>query len=210
MRSWSSCWEQAGRSLGRCAARSAAPERFRVRLIFVTGSFSTGGAERHAVALLNRLAERGHECHAVSVKTVGDPDSRIRASDAVSARSLDAARYLDLHAVAGLRALVSRARPSAVIAANAYALMYTWLASRMRSVRVPLAVVYHSNRLLGIKEELQMLLYRPLFRTADCSVFVSENQRRYWAGRGVFSRRSAVIYNGVDIEEFRDRQSPEE
>jgi glycosyltransferase involved in cell wall biosynthesis len=178
-----------------------------VRLIFVTGSFSTGGAERHAVALLNRLAKRGHECHAVSVKTAGDADGRIRARDGVSVHTLDAGRYLDLRAVADLGELVSRAWPSALVAANAYALMYAWLASRIWRVRVPLAVVYHSNRLLGIKEELQMLLYRPLFRTADCSVFVSENQRRYWASRGVFSRRSAVIHNGVDIEEFRDRQS---
>jgi len=38
------------------------------RLMFVTGCLFTGGAERHAVSVMSRLAERGHQCHAVSVK----------------------------------------------------------------------------------------------------------------------------------------------
>jgi glycosyltransferase involved in cell wall biosynthesis len=181
-----------------------------VRLIFITGSLSPGGAERHAVALMNRLAERGHQCHAVSVKKIGDLGDRIRSRDSGTVHSLAAARYLDLRAVADFAALISRIRPAVLVAANAYALMYAWLASRARRTRVPLVVVYHSNRLLGAKEELQMLLYRLLFRTADCSVFVSEKQRRYWVGRGVYSRKSEVIYNGVDTEEFCDRRSPEE
>ena len=34
-----------------------------MRLMFLTGSAEYGGAERHAITLANRLAERGHECH---------------------------------------------------------------------------------------------------------------------------------------------------
>jgi glycosyltransferase involved in cell wall biosynthesis len=55
-----------------------------------------------------------------------------------------------------------------------------------------------------------MLVYRAFFWSADASVFVCEAQRRHWARRGVFSRRSAVIYNGVDTDEFRDRWSSAE
>ncbi len=32
-----------------------------MRLLFITQSLVHGGAERHAVTLANRLAERGHE-----------------------------------------------------------------------------------------------------------------------------------------------------
>jgi glycosyltransferase involved in cell wall biosynthesis len=73
---------------------------------------------------------------------------------------------------------------------------------------VPLVVTYHSNRLLGTKEWLQMVLYRLFFWTADCLVFVCEKQRRYWLRRGVLSRRNEVIYNGVDTDEFCDGCNP--
>lgn len=51
------------------------------RLMFVTGSSSPGGAERQTVALVNGLAERGHECHAVCVKDTGDLLNSIRPRD---------------------------------------------------------------------------------------------------------------------------------
>src|SRR5262245_12851839 len=178
--------------------------------MFVTGSLSPGGAERHSVALMNRLAERGHECHAVWVKKAPDLLDRIRLHNGGTARSLDAARYVDLRALAELAARLSRIAPSAIVAANAYALMYSWLALRLSRLRARLVVTYHTNRLLGAKEQLQMMLYRPLFWTADCSVFVCHSQKRYWERRGVLSRRNEVIHNGVATEEFRDTWSPAE
>jgi glycosyltransferase involved in cell wall biosynthesis len=180
------------------------------RLIFVTGSLSPGGAERHTLGLMNRLSERGHQCHAVCVKRIVGPGIRVRLQGGVTLRSLAATRYLDLRAVADFAVQLSRIEPSAIVAANPYALMYCWLALRLARLRTPLVVTYHSNRLLGATERLQMMLYRLFFRSADCSVFVCHRQRRYWERRGVFSRRSEVIYNGVDTDAFRDRWSPEE
>ena len=179
-----------------------------MRLIFVTGSLSPGGAERQTLALMNRLAERGHVCHAVSVKRPGSLVVPLRGGGTL--KCLYAARYLDLRAVRDLAAHVRAIRPSAVVAANGYALMYAWLGLRLSRQRVPLVATYHSNRLLNAKERLQMLLYRLFFRTADCSVFVCHRQRRYWKSRGVFSRRNEVIYNGVNTDEFRDTLTPQD
>ena len=39
-----------------------------MKLLFITGSLVHGGAERHAITLANRLAERGHDCHFAYVK----------------------------------------------------------------------------------------------------------------------------------------------
>jgi len=178
------------------------------RLIFVTGSLSPGGAERHSVSVMSRLAERGHQCHAVSVKPPRGPGVRLPGSGTL--RSLHASGYLDVSAVMDFAAHISGIRPTAIVAANAYALMYAWLALRLSRPRAALMVTYHSNQLLAIKERLQMLLYRLFFRTADCSVFVCHTQRRYWERRGVYSRRNEVIYNGVDTDAFRDRWSAEE
>jgi len=180
------------------------------RVIFVTASFTHGGAERHSIAVMNRLAERGHECHAVYIKNVSTQLNRIRLRNGGTVRCLNAARYFDRRALADFAAHISRIRPSAIVAANPYALMYSSLALTLSRLRVPLIVTYHSTRLLGAKERLQMMLYRLFFWMADCLVFVCEKQRRSWLRRGVFSRRNEVIYNGVDTEEFCDRGDPEE
>ena len=180
------------------------------RLIFVTGSLSHGGAERHAVALMNRLTERGHECHAVYIKNIGDQLDRLRLGEYGTVRCLNAVRYFDRRALADFAAHISLLRPSVVVAANPYALLYSWLALRRAGARAPLAVTFHTTLLPGVKEWLQMLYYRPFFWAADCLVFICEAQRRHWLRRGVFSRRNELIYNGVDTEAFCESLSPEE
>jgi glycosyltransferase involved in cell wall biosynthesis len=180
------------------------------RVIFVTSSLSHGGAEHHAIALMNRLAERGHQCHAVCIKNSGDRLDRIRLHGGATVRCLDAARYLDTRALTDFAAHISRIGPSVIVAANPYALMYSSLALRRSGAGARLVVTFHTTLLLSAKEWFQMLYYRPFFWTADRLVFVCEKQKRYWLRRGVFSRRNQVIYNGVDTEEFCDRRSPEE
>lgn len=182
-----------------------------LRLLFVTDTLLHGGAERHTVTLMNRLAERGHECHAVYLKDdAPNQIDRVRLRERGTVRCLHAARYLDLRALSALSAHASRLRPAALVAANPYALAYSWLALRLSRLQAPLIVTYHSTRLLGAKQRLQMLLYRPFFWTADCSVFVSANQKRYCLRRGVLARRNAVIHNGVDTNRFCDGRNPEE
>src|SRR5467141_2981106 len=181
-----------------------------LRVIWVTGSLSYGGAERHAIAVMNRLAERGHECHAVYIKSMDDQIDRIRRRDGGTVQCLDAARYFDRRALADFAAHISHIRPSVVVAANQFALMYSWLALRRSGASALLAVTFHTTLLPSAKEWLQMLYYRPFFWLADCLVFVCEAQQRHWQRRGVFSRRNELIYNGVDTEEFCDSWSPEE
>ncbi len=164
-----------------------------MKLLFVTGSLVHGGAERHTITLANRLAERGHECHLAYVKD--DPSQLERLRGAASVRCLDARRYLDLESLRKLRIHLRELRPSHIVAVNQYALMYAALA---RPSGVPLAVTFHTTELRTAKERLTMLWYRPLFRSADALVFVCEAQRRYWAARRVFGRRTDVIHNGID------------
>jgi glycosyltransferase involved in cell wall biosynthesis len=184
------------------------------RVIFVTCSLSRGGAERHAVTLMNRLSERANECHAVYIQKRADRPAdlldRIRLRGRGTVRCLNAVRYFDMRALADFAAHISSIRPSVIVAANSYALMYAWLALRLSRLQASLVVTYHSTRLLTAKEQLQMAVYRLFHWTADCSVFVCENQRHYCVRRGVLSRRNEVIYNGVDTGEFCDKGSPEE
>jgi len=172
------------------------------RAMFVTGSMCHGGAERHSITIMNRLAERGHECHAICIKSDTDQFNRIHTPEGASVLCLGATRYFDAAALGRFAAHMARIEPAVMVAANPYALMYASLATRLSRRRVPLIVTFHSNRLLGIKEQLQMLAYRPLFWAADRLVFVCENQKRYWMNRGVLSRSNEVIYNGVNTDHF--------
>jgi glycosyltransferase involved in cell wall biosynthesis len=171
-----------------------------MRLLFVTGSLVHGGAERHTITLVNRLAERGHECHLAYVKDDTSQLERVRG--ATSTRCLQAGKGLDRKALEQLTGLIRETNPSVVIAVNAYALLYARLALRRARVAAPLVVTWHTTRLRNAKEWLQMLYYRPLFWSAERLVFVCEAQRRYWVKRLLTGRANEVIYNGVDTEAF--------
>jgi glycosyltransferase involved in cell wall biosynthesis len=171
-----------------------------MRALFLTGSLVHGGAERHSITLVNRLAERGHECHAAYVKN--DPSQLGRLSGAASITCLEARKYLDVAALRRLASLVKDLRPAVILAANPYALLYASLARHRAGSDAPLAVSFHTTVPSSAKEWLQMLYYRPLFWRADALVFVCEAQRRYWNARRLSSRADRVIYNGVDLEHW--------
>lgn len=178
--------------------------------MFLTGSLAYGGAERHAITLANRLAERGHECHAAWIKRESAQAPRLRLGRAGTACCLEAERYLDLRAAGRLAIALSLQRPAAVVAANPYALMYAALARALVRLRVPLVIIYHSTRWPGLKEQAKLLAYRPCMWAAERAVFVCEYQRRYCLRRGLRARRNAVIHNGVDVEHLRDAATPAE
>jgi glycosyltransferase involved in cell wall biosynthesis len=173
--------------------------------MFITGSLVHGGAERHTITLANRLSERGHECHAVYVKD--DPSQRERYAGMASITCLDARSYVDREALTRLVQLVVAVRPTHIVAVNQYALLYAWLAARRTGSQAPLAVTFHTTLLRNTKEWLQMLYYRPLFWSADWLAFVCDSQARYWKRRQLFARRTDVVYNGIDTEHYRPRDS---
>jgi len=181
-----------------------------LRALFVTGSLGYGGAENHAITLMNRLADRGHECHAAYVKDDHALLDRIRLRSPSVVRCLAAKRFFDPAALADLAALFANLRPGVIVATNPYSLLYTALGVRLARTSARVVVTYHSTKLQGSKEQLQMLCYRPLFWTADCAVFVCERQRLHWRRRGLFARHNAVIYNGVDTREFSDTTTADE
>ncbi len=168
-----------------------------MRLLFLTGSLVHGGAERHTITLANRLAERGHECHFAYVRN--DPSQLERLRGMASVQCLQAAGYFDPRAVARLAKRLRQLRPTHVVAANQYALLYASLARPA----APLAVTWHTTEPGSRKEWLQMLYYRPFFWRADWLVYVCESQRRYWRRRGLFARRSEVIHNGIDTAHWQ-------
>jgi glycosyltransferase involved in cell wall biosynthesis len=171
-----------------------------MRALFVTPWLAFGGAERQTITLSNRLSERGHDCHMVYVKN--DPGQLERLRGAASVECLEARRSLDPKALGRLKRAVERINPTHIVAVNQYALMYAWLGKRLAGSPAPLAVTFHTTVMLTLKEKLQIAYYRPLFRTSDSLVYVCEGQKRYWTERGLRGRRTDVIYNGVDLDQW--------
>jgi glycosyltransferase involved in cell wall biosynthesis len=169
-----------------------------MRVLFVTPWLAFGGAERQTITLSNRLAERGHDCHLVYVKN--EPGQLERLHGAASVQCLEAQRYLDRQALARLKRSIERINPTHIVAMNQYALLYAWLGKRLAASTAPLTVTFHVSVVRTLKEKLQLVYYRPLFRSADCLVFVCEGQRRYWTERNLYGRRTDVIYNGIDLK----------
>jgi len=174
-----------------------------MRLALVTGSLVHGGAERQAITLANRLAERGHDCHVIYVKNDPSQLARLHLPAGATVRCLHAQRYLDVGAVSHLHAALERLAPDALLATNPYALMYATLANP----GIPRLVTLHSTYIRTLKEQLQMIAYRPFFWSAACAAFVCERQRSHWLRRGLFGRKNRVIYNGVDVEHWQPVQA---
>jgi glycosyltransferase involved in cell wall biosynthesis len=174
-----------------------------MRIVFVTASLGHGGAERHSIALMNGLAARGHECHAVYIKNEASQLDRIAPRGAGTVRCLSATRYLDFRALNDFAVQLQQIRPTVVVAANAYALTYAMLARHLAVLAVPLLVTFHATKLVGIREHIKMLAERFFFWAADCLVYVCAKQRTYWSRRAVFARRVEVIHNGIDTRHFQ-------
>jgi len=176
-----------------------------MKILFVTGSLVHGGAERHTITLANRLAERGHDCHAAYVKD--DPSQLERYRGMASISCMHAERILDKAAWKRLAKLIAVVQPTQIVAANQHALLHATLAARTAGSDAPLAVTFHTTVMRTAKEWLQMLYYRPFFWNADWLVYVCDAQARYWRRRGLFARRTEVIYNGIDTEHFSLREA---
>jgi glycosyltransferase involved in cell wall biosynthesis len=185
------------------------PTSATLRALFVTSSLGYGGAEKQTITLMNRLAGRGHECHAAYIKENHALLDRVRLRSDSAVRCLAAEHYLDRSALADLAALIANLQPTAIVAANPYPLMYAMFARRLARARAAMVVTQHSPRVGGIRDFLQLLLYRPFFWMADCAIFVCDRQRRYWWRRGLLAKRNVVIYDGVDTDKFTDRTTRE-
>ena len=191
---------------GRGPGHDGLADDHRACIVVLMSSFVHGGAERHAITLINHFS-RSLRVVLVYLK----PDlsllphvERERLADLVF---LDASRKLDFDAVRRLSRLLDTHRPKLVLCINIYPLMYLHLALRKSRAAPVIVDIFHTTLLRTWKEQAQMVLYRPFIWVTDQMVFVCRNQRAHWLRRALFSRRNDVIHNGVDTAYFAPRLS---
>ena len=185
---------------GRPAATSAARAP---KIVFYLPALHMGGAERHTLELRDRLAALGYPTEILVHQAVVSEGMR-EVADA------DYVRILGLHGMSRLGewpkvvAALRRAKPDVVIAINEALAVRTVLLRALGLIRARAVCIFHSTNLLP-SDELRLPLFRTAARFLDALVFVSVNQARYWAGRGLGARRPVVLVNGVDLERFHDQ-----
>ncbi|HEV7138839.1 MAG TPA: glycosyltransferase [Steroidobacteraceae bacterium] len=179
------------------------------RLLFIVNSLDFGGAEKQLVTLLNHLDPERFRMYLAYLKPGASLRPQLREERLARVLCCSVRRWIDPRAVAQLRSLIATEQIDAVICTNQYSMLYGYLARGARA-GTRLATVFHSTLLYSYKEKAQMLLYRRLFRRCDLLLYVCENQRRHWRGRGLRAAADAVVYNGIDSARYTDSLSSAE
>lgn len=183
------------------AADSAAETlRTSPRIGFVLAALNTGGAERHAVLLRQRLARRGVDAFLLAVaRAKSGALARTAGADAIElqhrrvlsspAAWLDVARFL------------RRRDPEVVLTVNPACAILVALLRLLGVFDGKVACIFHTT-VVQPNERRSFSLFRRLAPRLDALVYVSAAQQRFWEERGLRARRSFVITNGVDLQNF--------
>jgi glycosyltransferase involved in cell wall biosynthesis len=174
-------------------------------------SMGIGGAEKHAVSLVNNLDANRFRVALCALKPEGTLARELDSGRRDATLLLNVRSKLDWTAVRELAQRIDEREIDVIVCTNGYPLLYALLAARRARRRVHLVEVFHTTGFRRwIKSRLRMVLNRFLFRQCELVVYVSHKQRQYWRARGVHAKRDIVIQNGIDTDYFTDRYTPQQ
>jgi glycosyltransferase involved in cell wall biosynthesis len=185
--------------------------RYRPGVLVMVNSMLVGGAEKHAISLVNHLDTERFRIGLCHVKPEGNLARELDGTRLQTTISLNVRSKLDWQAVKELARSIDQEEIDVIVCTNGYPLLYALLASRRTRRRVRLVEVFHTTGFRApFKSRLRMLLNRFVFRQCELVVYVSHKQRDYWRAHGLRAKRDIVIQNGIDAEYFTDRSTPQQ
>jgi glycosyltransferase involved in cell wall biosynthesis len=179
-----------------------------MNIVFLLDRLTVGGAERQTCVVVDALAARGH--HASMMMIAGERPANFP-PEILPART----RFLGRSKVWTLSGLLQlgrelRATGAEIVApVNQTALVACVLARVLGLHSAKIVCVFHTTVIATQVGRLKLPIFYAALRLADGIVYVSENQRRYWEGRGLKARLSEAITNGIVAETFAPA-TPEE
>jgi glycosyltransferase involved in cell wall biosynthesis len=180
-------------------------------LLFIVNSLELGGAEKQVVTLLNHLDTSRFRLHLACLKRGERLLPQLDTTKLDELMCCDVTRGLERRALRRLSSSVRARQIDAIVCTNTFPMLYGYLArGAIRGRKPKLVTVFHTTLLRTYKEKAQMLLYQQLFRRIDLLLYVCENQRDYWRDRGMRAAAEGVVHNGIDVDYFSDRQTPQE
>lgn len=180
-----------------------------LRIAFVLNALTTGGAEIHTVDLARSLVDLGNACRLFPLLAHEQIDRRALAVEPVGGNALT-----DFAAMRRLGASLDAFNADVVVAVNGRPAAYAQLVHLVgKAQRRPVVTIYHTTRLLDLRQRLQYAANLPFMNRSDALVFVSANQRDHCTRRGMHPRRILTIHNNIDGSRFnpaaraRDREA---
>jgi glycosyltransferase involved in cell wall biosynthesis len=174
-------------------------------------SMLVGGAEKHAVSLVNHLDATRFRIGLCHLKSEGSLVREVDSARLDSTFSLNVRGKLDWSAASELARRIDEQEIDVIICTNGYPLLYALIASRRARRPVQLVEVFHTTGLgQPFVSRLRMLLNRFMFRRCALVIYVSHKQREYWRARGLRVKRDIVIQNGIDADHFTDRSTAQQ
>lgn len=171
-------------------------------VLFLMNALSVGGSERKIVRLANELATRKL---GVAVVSLNEPDTLAPLlSIAVPRWRLDRRGKFSFGAVRKLLAIVERWRPRLIVCVNMYPTLYAAAVKAILKRQSPRVAALINTTDFGPRERWRQRFYTHVLRRLDWLVYGCRVQLDAWSSQGShLSERAEVIYNGVDLTEFR-------
>jgi glycosyltransferase involved in cell wall biosynthesis/SAM-dependent methyltransferase len=177
-------------------------------VLFVLNSLALGGSERKIVRVANQLRARGVKA---GIASLNEPHTLARYLDnTVPWWRLGRRGKLSIAALRRLLDIANRRRPRTLVAVNLYPALYVLAAAALaRSPRPRTVCLLNTSVMRARSIPWRAWLYRRLLPFFDRTVHGCDAQRVQWVRPGSRAwQRSAVIYNGVDVSEFRREVLP--
>jgi glycosyltransferase involved in cell wall biosynthesis len=189
----------------------AVAARYRPGVLVMINSMLVGGAEKHAVSLVNHLDPTRFRVGLCHLKPDGLLTRELDGARLDARISLNVRSKLDWSAANELARGIDEHQIDVIVCTNGYPLLYALIASRRARRPVRLVEVFHTTGFRQpLKSRLRMLLNRFVFRRCELVIYVSHKQHEYWRARGLLGKRTVVIQNGIDAEYFTDRSTPQQ
>ena len=174
-------------------------------------SLQVGGAEKHAVSLVNHLDTNLFRIGLCHIKPVGNLAREVDSKRLEAAFSLNVRSKFEWGAAHELARRIDEHEIDVIVCTNGYALLYALIASRRARRPVRLVEVFHTTGFgQRFASRLRMLLNWLMFRQCAVLIYVSQKQREYWRAHGLRVKRDIVIQNGIDTDYFTDRYTPQQ
>jgi glycosyltransferase involved in cell wall biosynthesis len=170
-------------------------------LLFFLPSLTIGGAERHTIDLCQRLRQHGYRAQILV-------HGRVRSPTLLQAPACDDVIILDLKGMSDPMGWVKawwtirRISPDIIIGINQTTLIISVILRLLLATRARIACIFHTTDLQAFEKYQETILLK-IGRMIDLMVYVGSNQKKVWDQRGLRSRRTAIIRNGLELTRFQ-------
>ena len=173
-----------------------------IRVLFVVPALPVGGAERHVTTMLPRMNPARFTPSVICIGEEGELFSTLRAAG-IEAAALRLHKRQAVRALIELVMMMRRTRPDVVVVQGYNAETLGRIAARIAGVKHAINWVHNASGLVQ-RGTVRRTVDRALTRWTSAYFGVAEAQRPYLVDElGHPDDKIRVIYNGVDLAQFR-------